>query len=199
MKLSKLIRRTHMYLALFLTPWLLIYAGSGLVLNHAKLFMPAQGDKAMSFQKVEDREYQAAFSADADPRMIAAQVLEDIGLAGTFNVQGGSSAQRMVILRNSSFSAHRITYDRDQNRLLIEQQKFNIPIFLNRSHFRHGYEQPYPASILWAVILDLVVLSLIVWVLSGLWMWWEIKPARRWGAVFGLVGMGIFALLLSTI
>ena len=89
MKFSKLIRRTHMYLALFLTPWLIIYALSGLVLNHAKLFLRPDGQLALPFEKVEEREYKAVFSADADARMIGAQVLEDLGLSGTFNTQGG--------------------------------------------------------------------------------------------------------------
>ena len=35
---SKLIRRTHMYLALFLTPWVMVYAFSSIVFNHFKFF-----------------------------------------------------------------------------------------------------------------------------------------------------------------
>jgi hypothetical protein len=40
---------------------------------------------------------------------------------------------------------------------------------------------------------------MVFWVLSGVWMWWEIKPARVTGAVFAAVGCGAFALLLVTI
>ena len=199
MKLSKLIRRTHMYLALFLTPWLIIYALSGIVLNHGRLFGMGEGGKPPPFVKVEERDYQAAFSADADTRMIGAQVLESLGLAGPFNVQGSANQPKLVINRNGAFSAHRITYLRDQNRLLVEQQQFTKPMMLNRSHFRHGYGQSFVAATAWAVIVDLVIVSLLFWVISGLWMWWEIKPARAWGAVFGLVGIGLFAALLFTI
>ena len=35
---SKLIRRTHMYLALFLTPWMVVYALSSFIFNHHALF-----------------------------------------------------------------------------------------------------------------------------------------------------------------
>lgn len=199
MKISKLIRRTHMYLALFLTPWLIIYALSGLVLNHAKFFMRPDGQLAAPFEKVEEREYKAAFSADADARMIGAQVLEDLGLSGTFNTQGGPQQPKLVILRHSTFALHRITWFRNEGRLLIEKQQFNTPTFLNRTHFRHGYEQPFVSAKIWAVIVDLVVVALLFWVLSGLWMWWEIKPARLWGGVFGLIGLGIFGILLATI
>jgi hypothetical protein len=36
--ISKILRRTHMYLALFLTPWMLIYALSTMAMNHRELF-----------------------------------------------------------------------------------------------------------------------------------------------------------------
>ena len=94
---------------------------------------------------------------------------------------------------------YRVTYLRPQKKVQIECQQMNVPMFLNRTHFRHGYTQPFAASLTWAVIVDLVIVALVFWVLSGLWMWWEIKPARAWGAVFGLAGAAVFALLLFTI
>lgn len=203
MKVSKVIRRTHMYLALFLTPWLLIYAASGFVLNHRAWFFPVSSEghaqAQPQFKKVAERDYDVAFSDDADARMIGAKVLEDLEMSGAFNVQGNAGQPRLVIMRNGAFAVDRVTYLRPQKKLLIERQTLDAPMFLNRSHFRHGYNQPFMASITWAVIVDLVIASLVFWVLSGLWMWWEIKPARAWGAVFGLAGAAIFALLLFTI
>jgi hypothetical protein len=203
MKFSKLIRRTHMYLALFLTPWLVIYAMSGFILNHRAWFFPvsAPGHEAAPppFEKIDEREYDVVFSDDVDARMIGAKVLEDVGLAGSFNVQGDARQPRLVIMRNTASAVYRVTYLRPQKKVQIERQQFNMPMFLNRAHFRHGYTQPFAASMTWAVIVDLVIVALVFWVLSGLWMWWEIKPARAWGAVFGLAGAAVFALLLFTI
>ena len=196
---SKLIRRTHMYLALFLTPWMLIYALSGLVLNHGQTVRAFYGAKFGQFEKVEERPYAAAFSEGADTRMIGAQILEHLGLTGTFNVQGQPNQPRLVITRNAAFAAHRVTYFRTENRLLVEKQAFSAPVFVNRAHFRHGYEQPFLASKIWAVVVDLAVVGMLFWVLSGLWMWWEIKPARLTGAVFALIGVGMFGVLLVTI
>lgn len=199
MKLSKLIRRTHMYLALFLTPWLTIYALSGFVLNHGNWFGMSGGGKAPPFEKIEERDHQAAFSKDADERLIGAQVLEALGLSGPFNVQGDVDGPKLVINRHGAFAEHRVTYLREQSRLVVERQQCSKTMFLNRAHFRHGYLQEDAASIAWGVIVDLVIVSLIFWVLSGLWMWWEIKPSRAWGAVFGLAGVGLFAVLLFTV
>jgi hypothetical protein len=196
---SKLIRRTHMYLALFLTPWMLIYALSGLVLNHGQAVRAFYGAKWGQMEKVEERPYTASFSTDATPRMIGAQVLEHLGLSGSFNVQGQANQPRLIINRNGAFAQHRVTYFRTENRLLIEKQAFSAPVFVNRAHFRHGYEQPFLSSNVWASIVDLAVVGMLFWVLSGIWMWWEIKPARIPGAVLALGGFGIFGLLLATI
>lgn len=196
---SRLIRRTHMYVALFLMPWMIIYALSGLVLNHFPTIRAWYGGSVGQFEKVGERTYSTAFSNDAEPRMIAAQILDDLGLSGPFNVQPGSNQARMIINRGGAFSAHRITYFRAENRLLLEQQKFTAPVFVNRAHFRAGYEQPFVSSKIWAALVDLVVLGMLFWVVSGVLMWWEIKPARGSGAVFALVGFGAFGLLLATI
>ena len=196
---SKLIRRTHMYLALFLTPWMIIYALSGLVLNHGPAIRSLYGDNLNKFEKVGEQEYKAEFSADADPRMIGAQVLEHLGLAGTFNVQGGANATRLVINRNAPFAVHRITYLRSENRLLIEKLRLTTPTFLNRTHFRAGYTQPYVSAKIWGFVVDLVIVGMVFWVVSGIWMWWEIKPSRAWGAGFALAGFGLCGLLFFTI
>jgi hypothetical protein len=196
---SKLIRRTHMYLALFLTPWMIIYALSGLVLNHGQAVRDFYGNRFGQFEKVEERSYNAVFSQDADSRMIGAQILEHLGLTGSFNIQGASNQPRLVIMRNAAFAAHRITYFRTENRLLIEKQSFSAPVFVNRAHFRHGYEQPFLSSKIWGFIVDLAITGMVFWVLSGIWMWWEIKPARLTGAAFALVGLGMFGVLLATI
>jgi len=47
--------------------------------------------------------------------------------------------------------------------------------------------------------VDLAIAAMVFWAASGLWMWWEIKPARAWGAVCGLVGFGLFGILLASI
>lgn len=188
-----------MYLALFLTPWMIIYALSGLALNHVPLIRQFYGERFIQFEKVEERPYTAAFSADATPRMIGAQILEELGLSGSFFVPPNANAQRLVINRNSAFAQHRITWFRAENRLLVEKHSFNPAVFVNRAHFRHGYEQPFLSSKIWAVIVDLAVLGMVFWAISGIWMWWEIRPARWPGAIAGVLGLGLFGVLLATL
>jgi hypothetical protein len=196
---ARLIRRAHMYLALFLTPWMIIYALSGLVLNHLPTIRGWYGGNIAPFEKVGEREYTAAFSADADPLLIGEQILTHLDLLGTFRVQGRADQPRLVINRNGAFAAHRITYFRTENRLLIEKQVMTAPAFVNRVHFRHGFDQPFLSSRLWGVIVDLVVVAMVFWGLSGIWMWWETRPARGWGAACALLGSAVFGLLLYSL
>ena len=195
----KLIRRVHMYSALFLMPWMIIYAGSGLVLNHLPLVRGWYGADFARFEKVGERPYATTFSTDADARTIAAQILDDLDLSGTFAVQGGVDSPRMVINRNSAFAQHRVTYFPAERRISIEKQTFVAPVFLNRAHFRHSYDQPYMAAKGWAFVVDVVVVAIHFWAISGLFMWWEIKPARGLGWASLGASAVVFGLLLVKI
>ena len=70
---------------------------------------------------------------------------------------------------------------------------------LTRAHMRHGYEQDYPSVTLSSLAVELTVFAMLFWIGSGLWLWWEIKPARKWGAAFGLAGLALFTVLLFAI
>ena len=130
---SKLIRRTHMYLALFLTPWMIIYALSGLVLNHGQAVRGLYGGNFPQFEKIGEREYTAAFSADADPRMIGAQILDHLDLAGTFNVQGRADQPRLVINATPRrHASHHVSPQRKPP--LIENSSLSRRAVLNRAH-----------------------------------------------------------------
>ncbi len=57
---SRFIRRTHMYLALFLTPWMFVYALSSTIFNHFRFF--SGGKPLAQFEQVEELPYEAVFS-----------------------------------------------------------------------------------------------------------------------------------------
>jgi hypothetical protein len=76
---------------------------------------------------------------------------------------------------------------------------FTMPSFLERMHRRRGFQQAYATDDIWAFSVDLFIVAMIFWVASGLWMWWEMRVTRRWGALFGLSGVVLFALFMATI
>jgi hypothetical protein len=197
--ISRYIRRIHMYLALFLTPWILIYALSSLVFNHLGTVRGWYGGDLGRFEQIDQFEYKANFSKETSPADAARRILRDLDMDGSHFVQGSPTGERLTIHRQSAAAVRRITYLPKEGRITVERQIYNTPGFLMRLHMRHGYEQPYAAAKGWGLGVELTVLAMTFWIASGLWMWWEIKPARMWGAVFALSGLGMFAVLLFAI
>ena len=68
MMISKVVRRTHMYLALFLFPWVLMYALSTLVMNHRALFVSAYGEGPVPFVEERRLVYDGVFPENAELR-----------------------------------------------------------------------------------------------------------------------------------
>jgi hypothetical protein len=64
-------------------------------------------------------------------------------------------------------------------------------------HARGGFEDERFFPFLWAAAVDLVCLAFLLWVASGLYMWWSLPGLRRWGGVAFLGGLGSFSLFLS--
>ena len=46
----------------------------------------------------------------------------------------------------------------------------------------------------WSVVVNLVCLALIVWIASGLYMWWHLPGQQRWGAIAIAAGTATFVL-----
>jgi hypothetical protein len=193
--LSRLVRRTHMYLALFLAPWMLMYAASTLVMNHRAVFVERYGPGPVPFQKERELVYDASFSPDADPRTISRQILASLDLDGAHGVTRRKDGA-IVINRNDLLTPRRITFAPDTRMLLVERMERRPNAFLERFHRRRGYATGYRLDTAWAVTVDAVIVAMMFWALSGLWMWWEMKVTRAFGALAFLGGAGLFALYL---
>ncbi len=59
----------------------------------------------------------------------------------------------------------------------------NLAAAMTRLHKTHHYPVTFGARWLWSLIGDITAISLVVWGISGLIMWWQIKPTRVIGAV----------------
>ena len=181
-----------MYLALFLTPWMLTYAISTIAMNHR---MP----RPSVFVKERDDTYPNAFEPGTPPREIAKQILADLNLDGAFGVQGPAPDGRLTINRQSMLAPRRIVFTPHDGRVVVERMDLETSGFLNRFHRRRGYQQPYAADRAMAVSVDAVIMAMVFWALSGLWMWWEMRTTRLWGLACVATGLGIFTLFIVTI
>ncbi len=64
-----------------------------------------------------------------------------------------------------------------------EKPELSVRRFLLRLHLAHGYPGEPNARWYWAAVVDAMAFVLCFWGLTGLVMWWQIKAARRAGAV----------------
>ncbi|MBI1791359.1 MAG: hypothetical protein HYR60_27845 [Acidobacteria bacterium] len=195
---SKVIRRIHMYLALFLTPWVLVYALSTMAMNHRDFFKKRYGGPILLYEKEREQAYPATFPAGTAPKAMALRILGDLHLEGAHNVRG-SAAGTITIQRQDPLTPRRITYTPAAGKLLIEREVFRTPVFLERMHRRRGYQHDYALEDTWAFSVDLFIAGMIFWVLSGLWMWWELRVTRGLGALFLAVGLALFGFYVTTI
>ena len=72
----------------------------------------------------------------------------------------------------------------------------SFPTWLRTIHHRAGFQSEEVLEDTWALSVDLVIVAMIFWVLSGLWMLWEIRAARKWGLLCGAAGAGLFVFLI---
>lgn len=55
--------------------------------------------------------------------------------------------------------------------------------FLLRLHLAHGYPAAGGARWFWAIVVDLMGMTLVFWGMTGVLMWWQIKATRLLGIV----------------
>lgn len=197
--ISKIIRRTHMYTALFLMPWVAMYALSTIAMNHRDYFNERYGEPRNVYQTVSELTLNLQFSEGVTTEQAAVQILQTLEMDGAHNANGSIADDRITINRNSLVKPKRITFIPSTLSLTIEELEFRSPHFLERMHRARGYNQTYWMNDLWAFLVDAVIVAMMLWVATGLWMWWELKITRWWGVVCVTGGMILFGFFLALI
>jgi hypothetical protein len=82
-------------------------------------------------------------------------------------------------------------------------QRLSTRRFLTQLHLAREYPAGGGVRWLWAVAVDAMAFVMVFWAASGLFMWWQIKAVRGWGAVVlvfsaaaaALMGLGMYRAL----
>ena len=184
-------RRLHLYLGVALLPWFFMYGISSIPFAHNTWFRrPNSKEWRVRF----DRPYSIAVPAQGDLRPTGAAILRDNGMDGAFGVfrEGGN----LHIFRHDLRSATRITYFPGRQRLLAEDRPFYWSTFLTEMHARGGFQQPGFLPWAWSILVDVVCLGILVWIASGLYMWWHVRGHRGWGWLALASGAASFAIFV---
>ena len=129
---------------------------------------------------------------------VGEQMLKTAGVTGGFWAYR-VSAQRVDAGHPNFLHPIRMTYYVDQKRLLAERRRLSLQPFLTGLHTRGGYNLGGTWDSVWAVLVDLFSIALILWIASGLFMWWKLPGTglRRWGWLALATGVVSFALIIA--
>ena len=200
MTFDRINRRTHLYLGLFLMPWLLMYGVSSFIIIHEAWF---RAEKKVEWEPVFEKNYTRAINVEGgnnEPglRAVAQDILKDCDLEGAFWVDR-PNPDTLHIDRFSFRDSISLTYSIKNQKLKAERQRMPWPRVVMRMHFRGGYDQPEFLDKLWGFVVDLACLGILTWVASGVIMWWRLPRLKVWGAVAMGGGLLTFLLLIWTL
>jgi len=195
MTFDKINRRLHLYLGLFLGPWLVMYGVSSFILIHQSWFGLEQARVwEPLFEKAYSRPIRSqGVNNEPDLRATAQEILKDCDLEGAFWVDK-PKPDILHIDRFSFWGSTSLTYSITDQKLKAERQRMKVPQAVLRMHFRGGYGQPDFWSKFWGLLVDVACVGILIWIASGLIMWWRLRALRAWGTV--AVGAGILSFVL---
>ncbi|MEY2881021.1 MAG: hypothetical protein RLZZ15_3401 [Verrucomicrobiota bacterium] len=190
-----LFRRTHLYLGMALLPWMLLYAVSTFTFSHREWFKVFRAADPQ-WTQIWEKDYALAMPTAAnDPaalRATAQRLLDDQQLSGAFAVRRTGS--RLNINVQNFFHPRRLTYDFTTKKLRAEEKSFAWLEVLVRLHERTGYGTGGWLNNLWAFAVDVYCVTTLVWIATGIYLWWKLSATRRWG--FVALGGGCATLLV---
>ncbi|NWF84778.1 MAG: hypothetical protein HXY18_13225 [Bryobacteraceae bacterium] len=188
-------RRTHLYLGLGLLPWFLVYAVSSIPFSHNQYFESLDKAKGLpNWTPRFERHYEIAIPETGSLRPAGARILKDTGIQGAFGAYRQGPNQINVYV-HSFWKSTQLKYFIAEKRLVAEDKRFRWDHFLTGMHAKGGFEQGGLHDV-WGVIVDFVCLGMLLWVLTGVLMWWKLPSTRAWGWAALAAGCASFALFL---
>lgn len=196
MTISHLNRRVHLYLGLALLPWFFVYGISSVPFAHNDYFQRRDAARGIPLWTLRaEHVVDAAVPSNPEElRAFGAALLRRAGIAGDrFGVYRQSPTQ-VNVYAYSFWHSTQLKYFVDQKRLTVEDRRFRWDQFLTGLHARGGFEQERLLDRSWSVVVDIVCLAIVLWIATGLYMWWSIPGSRGWGWAALLAGAGSFVL-----
>lgn len=197
MNVNSLSRRVHLYLGLALLPWFLMYALSAVPFAHPSLVRGISGDAKPRFTKRFDGPYTIDVPDSVDRlRPVGEKIVADLGLTGRLFHIGRPNPNKLTLYVYDFWNATQVNYLIPEHRLVAEDREFRWVNFLTGLHARGGFQQDSLMSDLWAVMVDVVCAGMVLWLATGLYMWWLLQQTRWWGSAAVVAGIAAAAVFV---
>jgi len=190
-------RRTHLYLALFLLPWFLLYGVSSIPFSHNRYFEERDKAKNLPLWTVRwEKPYDIEAPQNGPFREFARRIVTDhripVGSYGAYR----QNANEIHVFVYKPLHSMRIKYFIKEKKLVAEDRRFRWDHFLTGLHAKGGFDQDDIWQDLWAVVVDVVCLGMLMWIVTGFIMWWKLPSTRGWGWLALMSGIISFTLFL---
>lgn len=197
-------RRLHLYLGLALLPWFFMYGMSSVPFAHNQFFERRDAAKGLPLWTLRaEHEVDVPIPEDtAALRAFGASLLARAGMPDTGAMSYGVYRQgptQVNVYTYTFWQSTQLKYFADRRLLTVEDRRFRWDHFLTGMHARGGFEQDGWLQRSWSVVVDLVCVGILLWIASGLYMWWGVPASRRWGLLAiaaGTVSFLVFTLRL---
>ena len=192
MTFSHFVRRAHLYTGLFLLPWVIMFGVSTIPINH-------ESPESAEWTRIGEHAFDAPLPASSENlRPLGRRMMDAAGIEGGYWVYQVNP--RQVQVGHPDFLAPvRLNYFAEERRLVVERRPFSLRSFLSGMHTRGGYDMGGFWDSVWAAFVDALCIGLILWIASGLYMWWGLPSARRWGWIALGTGVVCFAVIIVTL
>ena len=196
-RLDRLMRAGHLYTGLFLVPWMMVYAMSAFFLNHDSWFTESLQLKP-EWEDILERDFVPGDTFPTASEEQARAIMHHLDLDGAHMISRDDDSQ-MALFRFCATGHYQIIWHRQESRLVLRKQKpCSFYSFVNALHFQRGYNRPYSAYlpwVAWALIVDVVTISTVFWVISGVYIWARRPRKRLLGGICLAAGCLLFAFL----
>ncbi len=106
------------------------------------------------------------------PRELGAQLIDvaklDVEAFGVYR----SGANQINVYFPEFWNARQLFYKVDEQRLSLVSRALPVNHFLTGLHARAGYQHDSFKNDAWAFMVDLVMISFLLWVATGFYIWW---------------------------
>ena len=201
MTLTHLNRRLHLYLGLTLLPWFFMYGVSSIPFAHNTFFQQLDASKGVPLWTVRaEGTFDAPVPDEPEAlRALGGTLLEAAGIRDmSYGVYQPNPTQVNVFA--FTFWTHtQVIYVPAEQRYTVQDRRFRWDQFLTGLHARGGFDQESVLARSWSVIVDLVQVAILLWIATGLVMWWPLRGHRLWGLLAiaaGVVTFAVFTLAL---
>jgi len=194
MTFSHFCRRLHLYLGLALLPWFLMYAVSSIPFAHGQFFQKLDEARGVPlWQLRHERPYDAPVPEDREALLeFGRKLLQELGVEGPNFFAYRPNRTTLNVGSFSFLKSTRVVYALDRKKLTVEDRRFRFDQLLTGMHARGGFEQDGLLTKSWGVLVDVVCAAFLIWIVTGLYLWWGLPGHRAWGGLALACGAVVF-------